>query len=448
MPTLPSLTLLPTHLSKEERRREAAIRTIPIRTWLVLLLAAAYFLIHGPIHASSNYANDFAAPYTSARLWLQHQNPYDASRFMTTWQAAGAPLLKPGGSEPVYANPSSTHSVYPPPSIVVLAPFALLSWPTAWAMLTILSTVLYVLALLFLTRLVPGTWQQLYKPAFLTIGLLFAPSLSALHVSNVTSLSATLLLFAVYLIVDDSKPMDRSIIIAVLLALSLSLKPTLAPFILLYLVITKRWRIVTITLGLLATLTATFQLLQPNLNWLTSLRSNIDFLFHAGVADLAERNLARSDRIDLQLPAYTLTHSRTAATLIAAVVTLILLALWFRFSLQSDPIPDHRILLLSTLLTLGLLPFYQRFYSAIVLLLPVLWALRNLNTPATKKYARWIFALCSVFLVNTSVVPRLYGVLSDPNHPLTEIFLTPHLCWLLLALPLLLLQTQRQAQNC
>jgi hypothetical protein len=417
----------------------------------VLLVAAAYFLIHGPLHAGSDYANDFAAPYTSARLWIQHQDPYDAASFMPTWVAAGAPSTKPDGT-PVYANPSSTHSVYPPPSIVVLAPFALLPWATAWATLTILSTTLYLASLVLLTRLLPGTWQQLYKPAFLTIGFLFAPTLSALHVSNVVTLSATLLLLAIYLLFRatmENQPLSAitATSIAILLTLSLCLKPTLGPFMLIYLLLTQRWLIFSTTLFFTAAITGLFQLLQPNWNWLPSLRRNIDFLFHAGVADLAERNLARSDRIDIQLPAYTLTHSRTAATLIAAVVTLILLVFWYRLSAQSNLTTDRHLLLLSSLLTLGLLPFYQRFYSAIVLLLPVLWALRNLKSPATKKYARWILALCSVFLVNSSVVLRLHGVVSDPSHPLTEIFLSPHLCWILLALCLLLLLTQKQTRH-
>ena len=167
--------------------------------WITIPLATIIFLLRGPLRASSEYANDFAAPYTSARLWLRHQNPYDSTTFLPTWQAAGAPLAQPDGT-PIYANPSSTHSVYPPPSVVVLSPFALLPWATAWLSMILLSTALYLTALLLLTRLLPETWRDPYRPAFLTFGLLLAPTQSALHVSNVTCLSAALLLIALYLL--------------------------------------------------------------------------------------------------------------------------------------------------------------------------------------------------------------------------------------------------------
>ena len=173
--------------------------------WLAILLSAAVFTIRGPLRASADYANDFAAPYTSARLWLQHQNPYNPEVFWPTFHAAGAPTT------PLYANPSSTHSIYPPPSVVVLSPFALLPWPTAWRTLILLSTALYLTALILLSRLIPPPahrkpWTSPCQLVFIALGLLLAPAQSALHVSNVTILSANLLFIALYLLL---RPQNR-----------------------------------------------------------------------------------------------------------------------------------------------------------------------------------------------------------------------------------------------
>jgi hypothetical protein len=416
-------------------------RALSVLLWLSLLLAAVVFFVRGPLRSSSGYVNDFAAPYTSARLWLQNKNPYDPALFWQEWHRAGAP---PG---PVYANPSSTHAIYPPPSLIVLAPLAVLPWHAAWSVLQLLSVTAYLVSLLLLARLLPGTWRQPAKPVFLLIGLLFAPAQSALHVSNVSCLSASLLFFTVYLCLNPSpdgqvtgKMSLQTIGIAGLVVLSLCLKPTLAPMILLYLLVRRLWISLALTIGLGSLSAGIFLLLKPAPAWLPSLRANIDFLFTSGVASLGVQNLTRSDRLDLQLPAFLLTHNAIAASGIALVTTLALTALWWSKARHLSPTLDDQLLSLSTLLLLGLLPFYQRFYSATLLLLPILWALRNL---ADGK-ARWCLALCCLFVANTSVLPRLLNVhftSASLISRLPEALVVAHLNWIILALAVLLLQT-------
>ena len=256
------------------------------------------------------------------------------------------------------------------------------------------------------------------------------------------------------------------LLIAVLLTLSLCIKPTLAPIILLYLLYKRLWKILIPTITLTTLITATFQLLQPNWDWLPSLRANIDLLFTTGVASVLPENLTRSDRIDLQLPIYVLTHSLNAAAIVAAIISIALITLLGQkvshgrvphdrrsltapiVGLVSTPSQraqyrlDKELLTLSTLLIIGLLPVYQRFYSATLLLIPILWALRNITLPR----ARWILALCCVFLANTSVLPRRLGLhtaTTGPVHLLIEAFLIPHLNWLLLAIAILLINAKR-----
>jgi len=446
-------------------------KLITLVIWLTVAFSATVFTLRGPLRARGDYASDFAAPYVSARLWLFRQDPYNAGLFWETWHNAGAPTHDASG-EHTYANPSSTHSVYPPPSVVALSPFALLPWPVAWKALIAISTALYLSSLLLLTRLISGSWNDPFKPAFLAFGLLFAPTLSALHTSNVTGLSASLLFFAVCLLLspaskdgpdtssavgavamgEDGYSQTTVLSIALLLALSISIKPTLAPFTLLYLIAARLWKILFTTLATTACITAVFFVLRPNPQWLASLLGNINFLFTSGVANLAEQNLTRSDRIDLQLPIYTLTRSRSIASIVAAFVALALLALWLRWTNRSfiqhgtidgnSTLLDLNLLSISTLLAIGLLPFYQRFYSAMILLLPVVWAIRNLAQPRS----RWILAACCLFLANTSVLPRRLGIHLPSAGPLRIVMdslLMSHLCWLLFALSLLLLNALR-----
>jgi hypothetical protein len=145
------------------------LKTVPLLAWMAVLLASGVFLLRGPFRANSAYVNDFAAPYTATRLWLQHRNPYDSTAFFPTWHAAGAPKGKLAG------NPSGTHPVYPPSTLVVLIPFALLPWPIAVKTLTLLSATLYIAVLPLLATFLPGTWRDPIKPAFLASGLALAP---------------------------------------------------------------------------------------------------------------------------------------------------------------------------------------------------------------------------------------------------------------------------------
>ena len=418
--------------------------------WLAVLLAAGEFVLRGPLRASAGYVNDFASPYVSARLWMAHQNPYALSAFFPTWRAAGAP------TGPVYANSSNIRSVYPPPSIVAFIPFALLPWPVAWKTFILLTVVLYATALILLANFVPGDWTQPIKPLFLAFGLALAPVHSAIHVSNVVCLAASLLFIAICLILRQpafSSKKKPAIAIAALIAYSLCLKPTLAPVILIYLLWARLWRTLAITLTLCITLTAIslYPLLQQGSDWLIDLRNNIQFGSLSGSVDVTPANLTRFDRIDLQVPLYALTQSRTAAFLLAVLIAATLLILWFKIP-KSAPRAvdtDEHLLRIATLFLIGILPVYQRFYSAILLLVPVLWALRQLTRPLDpggsriiRRTAQATLTIAALFLVNSEVLLQRTPLVAAGSHHLPLIanaLLGPHLCWLLLALGCLLM---------
>jgi hypothetical protein len=431
------------------------IRLKVLLAWLPVLLAAGWLALRGPLRARTDYVNDFASPYVSARLWMAHQNPYALSAFFPTWQAAGAPL------GPVYANPSNIRSVYPPSSIVAVIPFALLPWPVASKSLLLLSVALYLTALILMASFVTGDWSQPVKPLFLAFGLALAPVHSAIHVSNVACLAASLLFIAIYLILRPPAFSDRNpastAFVAALIAYSLCLKPTLAPLILLYLLWARLWRTLVVTLyyGMALSALSLYPLFQRGKDWLIDLRNNIHFGHTSGSVDVTPANLARFDRLDLQVPLYALTQSRTAAFVLAVLITATLLALWFRIPTAVPRVPnrvpdtDEHLLRIATLFVIGILPFYQRFYSAILLLIPLLWAFRQLARPPQPARSRIIrttaqaaFATAALFLVNTEVLIQQTRLVPAGAHNLPLVanaFLGPHLCWLLLCLGCLLL---------
>jgi Glycosyltransferase family 87 len=410
-----------------------------VLAWLALSLASALFLFRGPLRANSNQVNDFAAPYTSARLWLQGQNPYDADLFFPAWRAAGAPK---GG---VPYNESGTHSVYPPPSLVVILPLALLPWPVASMGLVWISAAVYVVALVLLASFVPGSWGGTTKPVFLAFGLAFAPTQSALHVTNLACLSASLLFIAIYLLAKRLPPDNRSqVLAAVCISLSICLKAALGLLLVPYLLWARAWRALAVTLLIVGVTTAIsfYPSLRSGSAWFDSLRVNSSVAFdHGGSSDVAETNLNRFDRLDLQIPIYSMTHHRRMTAAIAGLISGGLLMLWF-FCKDSDRGVDQHLLRIGSLFVIGLLPIYQRYYMAALLLIPLVWAFRNLEQSA----ARWVIGLCTMFLVNTKVLLQRFRPIGDltVHHPhVANIFASPHLCWLLLGMACLLVHVLR-----
>ena len=388
------------------------------------------------MRANSHEVNDFAAPYASARLWLQGQNPYDADLFFPTWRAAGAPK----GEVPY--NESGTHSVYPPPSLVVILPLALLPWPVASMGLVWISAATYVVALVLLASFVHGSWRDAAKPLFVGFGLAFAPVQSALHVTNLACFSASLLFVAIYLLAKRLPPSNRSQVVAAgCIAVSICVKPALGLLVLPYLLWARAWRALAVTVvsvGMIAAV-AFYSSLKSGSAWSDSLRTNAAVGYaNGGSSDVAETNHNRFDSLDMQIPIYAMTHHRSLTTAVSVMIAGGLLMLW---SLYKDPDRsiDQHLLRIGALFVIGLLPVYQRYYMAVLLLIPLIWALRNLELRA----ARWVIAVCAVFLVNTEVLLQRIGLVRalTVHHPhVANIFVGPHLCWLLLGLACLLVR--------
>ena len=415
------------------RRAIPSTRNI-LLAWLAVLFASAIFLVRGPLRARTDYINDFAAPYVSTRLWLHHQNPYDPALFLPTLRAAGAP------PNSLHGNLSNQRPVYPPPTLVVLIPLATSSWPAANHALVLLSIAAYLAGLVLFATLIPGTWRDLAKPLFLASGLALAPAHSSLHVTNVACLAASLLFIAIYLLLAEQH--RHEVLAALSIALAACLKPSIGLLILPWLLIIRAWRTLAVTLSACALISgvALYRLFQIGPAWRASLDDNLNYVFtQGGVSDLSAQNLTRFDRIDLQPIFYGITHSRTIAGIFACLIAATLLSVWFRLSRQHLPRQafDRRLLAVASLLVLGLLPFYQRYYSAILLLPAILWAFRNLSCPA----ARWTLALSAVFLVNTEALLR--DRLHNADHGIAAIVLGPHLCWVVLALTCILVAALR-----
>ena len=433
------------------------------------LLGALEFLLRALARVHTDWLSDFAAPYVSSTLWLRGANPYNPLKFLSTWQARGGPHLN------INDFVSGTHSVYPPPTLLLMAPLALLRWSSAIYVYVFLGLTLYAGAVYGMLRL---GWPQHRRLAdlakeplavlFAAFALGFAPIHTAFHSLNIVLYAGCGALFAVLIALHrdvaseaseksgKQRASARAVLLGVCVTVAILLKPTTGVFLLPWLARERRWRLISLVFlacGIITAISLVPLISHLGMSWLTDYRQNITFLFtQGGDADVSPENHDSTDRIDLQLVAFALFGNRTLASAAAGFTYLLLLCLFLKRAgwPRRDSIPAERhgvlhlpLLVAAGCLALGLLPSYTRMYAAVVLLPLILWSFTHLQF----RSARWLLLLLSDFLLNTSAVVRRIGdatgaIVASPR--LWNFTLGGHTCWILLAIGILLLWAVRQ----
>lgn len=437
-------------LSKNDRRSLVLAR-------LAVLVGAVEFILRALVRTRSNWLSDLAAPYTSARFWMAGANPYNPFTFFAKWEASGAPKL--GLSDFV----SGAHSVYPPPTLLLMSPLALLQWPSAVHAFVVLGLILYFASIYALARLGWPQHRSLSETANDPLALLFiafalglAPVHTAFHSVNIVLFAtcAAMLSVALFVRLKAARPGTPKglLLVGIGVTAAILLKPTTGVFLLPWLARERRWRLIAAILtacGVITALSFAPLIAHQGMSWLTDYRQNVSALFtQGGNADVSPQNTNNTDRIDLQLVGYALLGNRTLASAAAAFAYLVLFFAFLKrvgwgTSHEEANTFDLPLLVAGGCLALGLLPSYTRVYAAVVLLPLALWCLTHLQLSS----ARWIMLLLSDFLVNTSAVVRLIGEkagLVTRNPRLWDLTIGGHTCWILLAIGVLLPLAVRQ----
>lgn len=429
---------------------------------LAVLVGAVEFILRALVRTKSDWLSDLAAPYTSARFWLAGSNPYNPFAFFAEWRASGAPNL--GLSDFV----SGAHSVYPPPTLLLIAPLTLLRWQSAVHAFVILGLIFYFASIYAMVRLARPQHRGFSDIAtdplallFIAIALGFAPVHAAFHSLNIVLFAscAAMLAIAFTFRLDSVGRGDlkKMILVGTAVTLAILLKPTTGIFLLPWLAYERRWRLIAAILvacGVITVLSLAPLMAHQGMSWLADYRQNVSALFtDGGNADVSHQNIYNTDRIDLQLVAFALLGNRTLASAAAALVYIALLSVflkqagWGMTSAQGKHNFDLPLLIAAGCLALGLLPSYTRVYAAVVLLPLALWCLTHLQLSA----ARCIMLLLSDFLLNTSAIIRLLGEKAEVinhNPRAWDFTIGGHTCWLLLGIGFLLpLAVRQQIRN-
>lgn len=325
--------------------------------FLLLALATAVFVLRG-VHRSFALSIDFTGPYTSARAWLQGLNPYD--------RISNAALLIQTAPHRDFV----TRPVYPPSTFPVLAPLAALPWSLAQLSLLGLSVGLFGLSCGALIRWTNLQASPLRSLGFLAFAVAFAPVHTGLAWGQLAIPAGALVILSLW-----CSTSGRSTWAGLLLGISLALKPQLGiPFIL-YFGLTKRWFALTLSLlvplvAMVAGLIRLEMIADGGLNlWLSSVEQ-LNW-------DVGLDNPERYGRLNLHVVLHWFWEERTT------VSRMVLLLLSFPGFLWAWQVLRRRttdeLLKIAPLISLSLLAFNHRPYDAILLLMPLAWAIANLG---------------------------------------------------------------------
>jgi hypothetical protein len=232
---------------------------------------------------------------------------------------------------------------------------------------------------------------------------------------------------------------------AILLAVSVGLKPQIGLCFLLYFVVRRRWRVFAVSLSILACIAALglLRLEASHTSWLQNYLNDNHVLLETGVlGNFTPVNPMRFGLINLQVALYPILGGVQLANGLAMLVGSILLAVWVVAMSRIRRDGDLELLDLGAISVISLLPVYHRFYDAALLVLPLCWVCISFRKSR-------MFAILSLLLMAPFLVPggtllemmqadgRIPSALA--NHWWWGMIVMPHQVWMLLLLSVMLL---------
>jgi len=396
--------------------------------WAVAALIVGELLVRGPVRALRE-SRDLTAHYGAVRVWVEGGNPYDMRQVGDAFEAGGGPRE---------ARPTRENMpfVYPPATLAVEAPLALVDWRTAVAGFAAGTLALVLLAL---SRLARHAELSGGRAAVAALGsLALAPLHTGLGAGQVAIPSAALLILGWAL--RDERPAAAG----VLLAIGAALKPHLAvPFLLACAV----RPVLPLVIAGTATAGGLFIVGVARLHagghdwvadWLGLVR---EAAAPTGVNYVAPEASGSIPMIHLEMLLWRITSSPALITALTLTATLPVAAFaaW-RFRRARDRRTE--LLALGALVVASLLAMYHRTYDAFLLAVPlaaVLACADGLSRPL-----RYGLAVClAPFLLPGA--PALHVLASAGKVPVSlsgsavwRIWIVPHQIWALLVLEVLL----------
>jgi Glycosyltransferase family 87 len=344
---------------------------------ILLLLALAKFIFQDA-RKFEHPTNDLLSPWVTSNLFIEGKNPY--SDTLDFARIVDSTRFLPQETPPDYQRVLAFYGrIYPPTTLLLIAPLTQLSWRAAVYAYLIGSVILLVAMVFVMASNLPFPWSDPRKLYFVGFSLALTPLHFGIVTLNLNTLGIALLCAGVGFM------RSRPYVSGAAIGIALCLKPQLALLFFLYLWLRKKWRVAFTALGF-SVFISTISLLWlkfHNIEWFSAWRNEVHqcgippggcAAFTSGIQSLQFLNL--------QALAYQFRQNPKAATILALAIFAVLAGV--SFYLIHDRITDQNesagIAIISVL---TLLPFYQNFYTGAILLFVLYWAVENWReTPA------------------------------------------------------------------
>jgi len=344
----------------------------------LLLLGSVSFVAMGSVvgQMGSGTMGDFKLVYYQARTLLQHGDPYKPNETLRAYAAIeGQPLQSSG--RPLQ---DLTPGVYPPTTLIFIAPFAMLPWVPADVLWMIFTAGSFILAAYLI-------WDLGAKHAPLISGclvsFLLANSISLLITGNPAGIAISLCVVAVWCFLRDMFVWAGILCLAVSLALKVHDAGLVWLYFLLAGVPYRKLALQTLLVSAVLGLAAIAWITPIAPNWIQELHSNLQVTSaRGGNADPGPASGSPHSGvmvIDLQSVISVFRDDPRVYNPTSYLVCGALLLVWSFVTLSSRFSPARANLALAAIVPLTLLVTYHRTYDAKLLLLAVpacamLWA--------------------------------------------------------------------------
>ena len=372
-------------------------RSRPVLYWAavaMLICSCVYFTVRGPLRAlaeptgSKSFltapegAKDLRVYYCASRAWLLGQNPYDRKVLQEINRQAG------GEGHLVDA------SLNPPPCLVPLSILGgIPSWRAARVVWTALNVLLTVVCLWQLCVLLHLRWSSASTVLFWAIGLALAPFHTNISEGELAIVVTAAVILALRCQVEKHPKMA-----GVMLGMAVAIKFPMALLLPAMLLFRGQWRMLVHTVFTCAILTGLSigKMHMAGVHWLPSFMENVRTFSQSGSGDVAGPTSYLMIHLEVVLAGF-FQDPQMVHMLAAAMVALLgaagLLALR---GLRDRP---SELLLWGLASVLCLMAFYNRLYSATLLVLPLAWAMWGLNRRGLRGPSALMLLLILPFMV-------------------------------------------------
>jgi hypothetical protein len=379
------------------------------RILLLALSVGLAFLGAAAIHSGPNralIACDFAEVYYSTRSALQHVDPYDPKAVLHEFKQDKGRIGAPDPKQEAIFRTLVTVLDYPPPTLLVVAPIALLPWHITLRFWVVLVASSMLVAALLIWEASGGASML---AGCMTCYMLFS-CLIFLVFGNPAGLAVPFAVIAAWCFLEE-RYVPAGV---VLFALSLAIKPQIGAFVWLYFLLAgerrRKWAMQTLAVAAVLSICAVVWITSLSPYWMHEFWRNFGtFSTVGGGADPGPsgNTFSSFDQIiSLQSAVSVFRNNPHFYNPVTYLIAGGLILAWMLAVLRKRSTREGALLALAAISILTLLPIYHRNHDAKLLLLTipacgVLWA----GSGAKRWFA---LGLTAAAIIVTSDVPMLF----------------------------------------